>query len=85
MLWMSTNKTTGNGGEEMEKENLLLGTALGRFRSVAKLAEALGWSYSKTNRIVRGMREPTSSEIRALAQVMELSDAESITSIFSLR
>ena len=62
----------------------LRGLAIMKYGSLAKMATALGWSYSRLSRIVRAEREPTSGEIREMATALEITDAAEIVSVFSL-
>lgn len=69
---------------EKQKENKLLGLIVSKFGSITKLAEELGWSYSKTYRIVSGAQEPGASEIATLTDIWPDLSREEILEIFIL-
>lgn len=60
------------------------GLAVDCYGSLANLAQELGWSYSKVNRIANGQQEPNASEMRDLSKALHLTDADDIVSVFSL-
>ena len=62
----------------------LRGLAVMKYGSVAKMAVALGWSYSKLNRIVNRIQEPTAGDIREMTTALGITDAAEIVSVFSL-
>lgn len=68
----------------MKTGRTLRGLAVDRYGSTAELSRVLGWSYSRTNRIVNGAQEPTASEMRELVKALELEDTDDIVSVFSL-
>ena len=55
-----------------------------RCGSVSNLANEVGWSQSKTRRVVCGEQEPTLMEMRQLAKALELESAEEISAAFHL-
>ena len=55
-----------------------------RWGSVAALAQEVGWSLSKTRRLVCGAQEPTPKEMRQLAEALALESAEEIAAAFHL-
>ena len=55
-----------------------------RCGSVSNLANEVGWSQSKTRRVVCGEQEPTLMEMRQLAKALGLESAEQITAAFHL-
>lgn len=55
-----------------------------RMGSVANLAREMGWSHSKTRRVIIGVQEPTPGEMRALANALKLESAEEIAAVFRL-
>ena len=69
---------------EKQRENKLLGLIVSKFGSITKLAEALGWSYSKTYRIVTGVQEPGASEIAAMTDIWPSLSREEILELFIL-
>lgn len=69
---------------EQQKENRLLGLIAAKFGSITKLAETVGWSYSKTYRIVTGAQEPGATEIAALTDIWPNLSREEILEIFIL-
>lgn len=65
------------------KQNMSLhGLVRASYRSVADLAEKLGWSYSKTYRIVTGRQIPNIIEVWALADALDLQTTEEIKAVF---
>lgn len=52
------------------------------FESVAALSKSLGWSYSKTYRIVTGRQIPNVLEAWTLAQALGLETAQEMWDIF---
>ncbi len=55
-----------------------------RWGSVSNLANEVGWSQSKTRRVVCEEQEPTLMEMRQLAKALGLESAEQITAAFHL-
>lgn len=66
----------------MEMEFSLQGLVRARFRSVRELAGKLGWSYSKTYRIVTGRQIPNIIEVWKMAAELKLENAAEIESVF---
>ena len=64
--------------------NNLRGLVVARFGSIRKFAQALGWSYAKTYRIVQMTQQPEASDICLMADALNISDGDSIMSIFIL-
>ena len=52
------------------------------FKSVSDLSKALGWSYSKTYRIVTGRQIPNVLEAWTLAQALGLETAQEMWDVF---
>lgn len=68
----------------MSAPNKLRGLVVSEFGSIRKLAEALGWSYSKAYRIVQGVQEPGATDINALTDALPSMSADEIVSVFLL-
>ena len=68
----------------MEDGMTLLGLVRSRYRSIGDLARNVGWSYSKTRRIVVGERSPDLNEVRILAAELGLQTAEKVAQVFSI-
>ena len=56
--------------------NKVRGAVYARYKSVATLAEKLGWSRQKLSTLVNGDGEPDLSEIQVMAEAMEMDVAE---------
>lgn len=69
---------------ELKKENKLLGLVVSKFGSIRKLADALGWSYSKAYRIITGTQEPGAADIATLSDIWPNLSGEDILEIFIL-
>ena len=82
IMWLSTNGTQHSGGDQMGAEVNLRGIVVSKFGSVANFAKAIGWGYSKTNRIVGGRQEPDVEDIKQMARCLEINDPQAIVSIF---
>ena len=52
--------------------NNVKGAVYARFKDIAELAQILGWSRQKLSPIVNGKKEPTLSDIQAMAKAMEM-------------
>lgn len=57
---------------------------LRKFGSIAKFAEAIGWSYRKAYAIVNHKQEPTASEMEEIAKITEMQSAEEFVRFFYL-
>ena len=68
----------------MVAELTLRGLVRAKYNSVQAFADDLGWSYSKTYRIVNGVQLPDLEEIRLLCKVLGLTDMSDIGQVFSL-
>lgn len=56
--------------------NKVKGAVYARYKDIAELAKVLGWSRQKLSPIVNGKREPTLSDIQAMAKAMDMDVAE---------
>ena len=63
------------------KINNVKGAVYARYKDIAELAQTLGWSRQKLSPIVNGKREPSLSDIQAMAKAMEM-DADELASFF---
>lgn len=61
--------------------NNVKGAVYARYKDIAELAQTLGWSRQKLSPIVNGKREPSLSDIQAMAKAMEM-DADELASFF---
>lgn len=64
--------------------NHLRGLVVARFGSIREFSKTLGWSYAKTYRIVQMTQQPEASDICLMADALNISDGDSIMSIFIL-
>ncbi len=62
-------------------EDTIRGLVYGRFKSIRKFADAIGWDRTKACNIINGRREPRISEIQEMARVLE-TPVEMIAHIF---
>ena len=58
---------------------------MSRFRSYSDFAKALGWSTPKVSRIINGAQNPDVEEMKLMAKVLGVENAEEIVALFSLR
>lgn len=56
--------------------NKVRGAVYARYKDIATLAKELGWSRQKLSMFVNGNREPSLSDIQAMAGAMEMDVAE---------
>jgi DNA-binding phage protein len=61
--------------------NNVKGAVYARYRDIADLANTLGWSRQKLSPIVNGKKEPSLSEVQAMASAMEM-DVVQLTAFF---
>lgn len=61
--------------------NNVKGAVYARYKDIAELAETLGWSRQKLSPIVNGKKEPTLSDIQAMAKAMDM-DVAQLASFF---
>lgn len=62
----------------------LKGLAISRYGSIRTLSTKLGWSYSKTYRIVNGLRLPDTTEVKKLSEALGIANPDDIAVVFSL-
>ena len=62
--------------------NALRGVVAERFGSCTKFAQALNWSGRKTRDIVSGRQVANTKEVREMATVLKISDAEEFMRVF---
>ena len=67
------------------KNAVLRGAVMSRFRSYSDFAKALGWSAPKVSRIINGAQNPDVEEMKLMAKVLGVENAEEIVALFSLR
>ena len=61
--------------------NNVKGAVYARYKDIADLANALGWSRQKLSPIVNGKKEPSLSDVQEMAKAMEM-DVTQLTSFF---
>lgn len=66
------------------KNAVLRGAVMSRFRSYSDFAKALGWSTPKVSRIINGTQNPDVEEMKLMAKVLGVENAEEIVALFSL-
>lgn len=66
----------------MRGKTSLQGLVRAKFKSVKKLSDYLGWSYTKTYRIVTERQLPNVVEVWDLADALGLETAQEIKEIF---
>lgn len=66
------------------KNAVLRGAVMSRFRSYSDFAKALGWSAPKVSRIINGAQNPDVEEMKLMAKVLGVENAEEIVALFSL-
>lgn len=60
----------------------LRGIALSKFKTVGQFAEYMGWSRSKTTRILNGVQEPDSGDIELLVEKLPIKTPDLFMQIF---
>lgn len=60
----------------------LRGLILTNFTSIAAFSRAVGWSRSKSARILSGMASPTLLDVSAMARVLGISSVRDFLSLF---
>lgn len=55
---------------------------LGKYKSIAEFADAIGWSRNKASRIVNGVQEPDANEMEQMAELFGIKTAEQFMNIF---
>ena len=58
------------------------GLVYSRYKSMQEFSEAIGWQRNKTARIMNGVQEPNSEEMRTIAELFHLSSEEFIDIFF---
>lgn len=53
-------------------KNKVKGEVYAKFKNIAELAKVLGWSRQKLSLIVNGKREPSLSDVQAMAQAFNM-------------
>lgn len=61
--------------------NNVRGAVYARYKDIATLADKLGWSRQKLSMFVNGYREPSLSDIQAMAEALEM-EVEELTLFF---
>lgn len=60
----------------------LRGRIVEMYGSIARFAEAIGWSARKVSYIVNGKQEPTGKEIEAMAEALQVEIPEDLRVLF---
>ena len=68
--------------QEPIKENKLRGMVFGKYGSISRFAERIGWSTRKANYIVNGKQEPTASDIIQMADALEVRIPANVRDVF---
>lgn len=68
--------------QEQIKENKLRGMVFGKYGSISRFAERIGWSTRKANYIVNGKQEPTASDIIQMADALEVRIPANVRDVF---
>lgn len=58
---------------------------LGKYKSIAEFADAIGWSRNKASRIVNGVQEPDAEEMEQMAELFGINTADQFMEIFFAR
>ena len=66
----------------MDNENKIRGAVLSRFKSVSEFAQAIGWNYAKTHRIVIGVQKPDTDDIRQMCATLNITDTDKLRPFF---
>ena len=64
------------------KENSLRGRIIAMYHSVLNFSRVMQWSSRKTYAIVNGKQEPTSSEIDAMCEALDVQIPADMRSLF---
>ncbi|MDO4866334.1 MAG: helix-turn-helix transcriptional regulator [Clostridia bacterium] len=57
----------------MEREISLRGIVYDKYKSIAQLADAIGWSRQKASNIINGVVEPSLADTDKLSKALDLS------------
>lgn len=60
----------------------LRGAVVSKFGTIQKFAEAVGWSQSRTLRILNKKQNPTDADIDRMANALEIHDFSTFMQIF---
>ena len=58
---------------------------LGKYKSIAEFADAIGWSRNKASRIVNGVQEPDAEEMEQMAELFGINTADRFMEFFFAR
>lgn len=58
---------------------------LGKYKSIAEFADAIGWSRNKASRIVNGVQEPDAEEMEQMAELFDINTADQFMEVFFAR
>lgn len=65
----------------MNKEKIR-GLVFSKYRTIREFSNAIGWQRNKSSRILNGSQEPDSGDMRAIAELFELSSEEFVDIFF---
>ena len=68
----------------MDSKITLRGMVVSAFGNISEFAQEIGWSYSKTYRIVSGEQTPDISDVRDICKALRVKDPEDICKLFYL-
>ena len=66
-------------------ENYLRGAIIGKYGSLLKFAEVLGWSSRKVYDIVNGNQEPSGRDIEVICNALQVDIPDEIRKLFFAR
>lgn len=68
-------------GNKMNRDKFR-GLVYSKYKSMQEFSTAIGWQRNKTARIMNGVQEPNSEEMRTIAELFHLSSNEFIDIFF---
>lgn len=60
----------------------LRGLVFSKYKTIREFSDAIGWQRNKSSRILNGPQEPDSDDMRAVAELFELSPDEFVEIFF---
>ena len=81
-LWYSYSTKCEKKGVIKMNRDKFRGLVYSRYRSMQEFSDAIGWQRNKTARIMNGVQEPNSEEMRTIAELFHLSSGEFIDIFF---
>lgn len=68
----------------MNKEKIR-GLVFSKYKTIREFSNAIGWQRNKSSRILNGIQEPDSGDMRAIAELFELSSEDFFDIFFEKR